>query len=184
MLGASARRMAVLVRREDLSHYSKLDSTATLRLSKRRLRESKAVGLKSQRTPCETVIVGGVNARTNVTAGFKKQRTHLVPETRVWSSWIPGEVVELVAVEDRDAPAKLEPDGAEDVRGIEIPRDLRASGRRAPDLPRPQWLGDLSSRRPRGRLGSGELIVLESAVAHEVEALEGGACLLTLARAS
>jgi len=34
------------------------------------------------------------------------------------------------------------------------------------------------------RLGSGELIVLESAVAHEVEALEESACLLTLARAS
>jgi quercetin dioxygenase-like cupin family protein len=30
-------------------------------------------------------------------------------------------------------------------------------------------------------LGSGELIVLESAVAHEVEALEESACLLTLA---
>jgi quercetin dioxygenase-like cupin family protein len=34
------------------------------------------------------------------------------------------------------------------------------------------------------RLGSGELIVLESAVAHEVEALEESACLLTLAGAS
>jgi quercetin dioxygenase-like cupin family protein len=33
------------------------------------------------------------------------------------------------------------------------------------------------------RLGSGELIVLESAVAHEVEALEESACLLTLAGA-
>jgi quercetin dioxygenase-like cupin family protein len=31
------------------------------------------------------------------------------------------------------------------------------------------------------RLGSGGLIVLESAVAHEVEALEESACLLTLA---
>jgi quercetin dioxygenase-like cupin family protein len=34
------------------------------------------------------------------------------------------------------------------------------------------------------RLGPGELIVLESAVAHEVEALEESACLLTLAGAS
>ena len=34
------------------------------------------------------------------------------------------------------------------------------------------------------RLGSGELMVLESAVAHEVEALEESACLLTLAGAS
>lgn len=34
------------------------------------------------------------------------------------------------------------------------------------------------------RLGSGELIVLESTVAHEVEALEESACLLTLAGAS
>ncbi len=34
------------------------------------------------------------------------------------------------------------------------------------------------------RLGSGELIVLESAVAHEVEALEESACLLTLTGAS
>ena len=34
------------------------------------------------------------------------------------------------------------------------------------------------------RLGLGELIVLESAVAHEVEALEESACLLTLAGAS
>lgn len=34
------------------------------------------------------------------------------------------------------------------------------------------------------RLGSGEVIVLESAVAHEVEALEESACLLTLAGAS
>jgi quercetin dioxygenase-like cupin family protein len=34
------------------------------------------------------------------------------------------------------------------------------------------------------RLGSGELVVLESAVAHEVEALEESACLLTLAGAS
>ncbi len=33
-------------------------------------------------------------------------------------------------------------------------------------------------------LGSGELIVLESTVAHEVEALEESACLLTLAGAS
>jgi quercetin dioxygenase-like cupin family protein len=33
-------------------------------------------------------------------------------------------------------------------------------------------------------LGSGEVIVLESAVAHEVEALEESACLLTLAGAS
>jgi quercetin dioxygenase-like cupin family protein len=34
------------------------------------------------------------------------------------------------------------------------------------------------------KLGSGELIVLESAVAHEVEALEESACLLTLAGVS
>jgi quercetin dioxygenase-like cupin family protein len=34
------------------------------------------------------------------------------------------------------------------------------------------------------RLGSGELIVLQSAVAHEAEALEESACLLTLAGAS
>jgi quercetin dioxygenase-like cupin family protein len=34
------------------------------------------------------------------------------------------------------------------------------------------------------RLGSGELIVLESAVAHEVEALEESVCLLTLAGTS
>jgi quercetin dioxygenase-like cupin family protein len=34
------------------------------------------------------------------------------------------------------------------------------------------------------RVGSGDLIVLESAVAHEVEALEESACLLTLAGAS
>ncbi|HEX9408961.1 MAG TPA: hypothetical protein VGA23_04855 [Methylomirabilota bacterium] len=33
-------------------------------------------------------------------------------------------------------------------------------------------------------LGSGELIVLESAIEHEVEALEETACLLTLAGAS
>jgi quercetin dioxygenase-like cupin family protein len=33
-------------------------------------------------------------------------------------------------------------------------------------------------------LGSGELIVLESAIAHEVEALEESACLLTLAGAA
>jgi quercetin dioxygenase-like cupin family protein len=33
-------------------------------------------------------------------------------------------------------------------------------------------------------LASGELIVLESAIAHEVEALEESACLLTLAGAS
>lgn len=35
-----------------------------------------------------------------------------------------------------------------------------------------------------GRLGSRELIVLESTVAHEVEALEESACLLTLAGTS
>jgi len=34
------------------------------------------------------------------------------------------------------------------------------------------------------RLGSGELVVLEPAVAHEVEALEESACLLTLGGAS
>jgi quercetin dioxygenase-like cupin family protein len=34
------------------------------------------------------------------------------------------------------------------------------------------------------RLASGDLIVLESAVSHDVEALEESACLLTLARAS
>jgi quercetin dioxygenase-like cupin family protein len=34
------------------------------------------------------------------------------------------------------------------------------------------------------RLASGDLIVLQSAVSHEVEALEESACLLTLARAS
>lgn len=34
------------------------------------------------------------------------------------------------------------------------------------------------------KLGSGELIVLESALAHEVKALEESACLLTLAGAS
>jgi hypothetical protein len=33
-------------------------------------------------------------------------------------------------------------------------------------------------------LGAGELIVLESAIEHEVEALEETACLLTLAAAS
>ena len=33
-------------------------------------------------------------------------------------------------------------------------------------------------------VGSGELIVLESAIGHEVEALEESACLLTLANAS
>ena len=34
------------------------------------------------------------------------------------------------------------------------------------------------------RLGSGELVVLEAAVEHEVEALEESACLLTLGGAS
>lgn len=34
------------------------------------------------------------------------------------------------------------------------------------------------------RLGSGELVVLEAAVAHEVEALDESACLLTLGGAS
>ena len=34
------------------------------------------------------------------------------------------------------------------------------------------------------RLGSGELVVLEAAVEHEVEALEESACVLTLGRAS
>ena len=38
--------------------------------------------------------------------------------------------------------------------------------------------------RRAARLGSGELVVLEAAVAHEVEALEESACLLTLGGAS
>src|SRR5438046_3142582 len=50
---------------------------------------------------------------------------------RVWCRWIPGEVVELVAVEDRGASARLEPDGAET---FEVSQSSRGNLTDCPDL--------------------------------------------------
>ena len=52
-------------------------------------------------------------------------------ETHRRAGWIPGDASELVSVEDRDASARLEPDGAETFEVSQAPRSNLTDG---PDL--------------------------------------------------